>query len=63
MALISKQQLFEMKQAAARQLPADLLIKNVQLVNVVTQEIHRADIAVKDGYVVGFCGDKATESP
>ena len=61
MALITKQQLFEMKQAAAHQLPADLVIKNVQLVNVVTQEIHRADIAVKDGYVVGFCGDKAAK--
>lgn len=34
--------------------PADLLLKNAQLVNVLSGEIHPADIAVYEGTVVGF---------
>ncbi len=34
--------------------PADLLLKNAQLVNVLSGEIHAADVAVYDGKVVGF---------
>lgn len=34
--------------------PADLLIRNVRLVNVLSGEIHPAHIAVKDGCVIGF---------
>ncbi len=34
--------------------PADLLLKNAQLVNVLSSEIHPADIAVWNGRVVGF---------
>lgn len=34
--------------------PADLLLRNAQLVNVLSGEIHPADIAVYDGTVVGF---------
>jgi adenine deaminase len=34
--------------------PADLLLKNAQLVNVFSGEIHPADIAVYDGRVAGF---------
>jgi adenine deaminase len=34
--------------------PADLLLKNARLVNVLSGEIHPADIAVYDGIVVGF---------
>jgi adenine deaminase len=34
--------------------PADLLLKNAQLVNVLSGEIHAADIAIYDGKVVGF---------
>jgi len=34
--------------------PADLLLKNAQLVNVLSGEIHPADVAVYDGKVVGF---------
>ncbi len=34
--------------------PADLLLKNAQLVNVLSGEIHPADVAVWDGRVVGF---------
>jgi adenine deaminase len=33
---------------------ADLLLKNAQLVNVLSGEIHPADVAVYDGKVVGF---------
>jgi adenine deaminase len=34
--------------------PADLLLKNAQLVNVLSGEIHPADIAIYEGTVVGF---------
>ncbi len=34
--------------------PADLLLKNAQLVNVLSAEIHPADIAIWQGQVVGF---------
>jgi adenine deaminase len=34
--------------------PADLLLRNAQLVNVLSGEIHPADIAVYDGTVMGF---------
>ncbi|MEY2563151.1 MAG: adenine deaminase [Verrucomicrobiota bacterium] len=38
--------------------PAELLFKNAQLVNVLSGEIHAADVAVDDGRVIGF-GDYA----
>ena len=41
--------------------PADLLLKNVQLVNVLSAEIHPADIAIYDGRVVGFGEYKARQ--
>ena len=34
--------------------PADLLLQNAQLVNVLSGEIHPADIAIHDGWVVGW---------
>src|SRR5215472_4476983 len=34
--------------------PAELLFKNARLVNVLSGEIHRANIAVDDGRVVGL---------
>src|SRR5438067_1786509 len=34
--------------------PAELLFKNAQLVNVLSGEIHAADVAVDDGRVIGF---------
>ena len=34
--------------------PADLVFKNAQLVNVLSGEIHPADIGIYDGYVLGF---------
>jgi adenine deaminase len=34
--------------------PADLFLKNAQLVNVLSGEVHPADIAVYEGRVVGF---------
>lgn len=40
--------------AARGQLPADLLIKNCRLVNVLSGEIHPADVAVYDGVFLGF---------
>jgi len=41
--------------AAARgEVPVDLLLRNAQLVNVCSGEIHPADVAIYDGKVVGF---------
>jgi len=34
--------------------PADLLLKNAQLVNVLSGEVHPANIAIADGRVIGF---------
>ncbi len=34
--------------------PADLLLKNAQLVNVLSGGVHPADVAISDGQVVGF---------
>jgi adenine deaminase len=34
--------------------PADLLLKNARLVNVLSGEVHAANVAVADGRVVGF---------
>ncbi|HFD38309.1 MAG TPA: adenine deaminase, partial [Anaerolineae bacterium] len=34
--------------------PADLLLQNARLVNVLSGEIHPADIAIHDGWVVGW---------
>jgi len=34
--------------------PADVLLKNARLVNVLSGDIHDADIAVADGIVIGF---------
>jgi adenine deaminase len=41
--------------------PADLLLKNAQLVNVLSAEIHPADVAVYGGLVVGFGPYEARE--
>ena len=41
--------------------PADLVLKNAQLVNVVSGEIHPADVAVHDGRVVGWGEYEARE--
>jgi adenine deaminase len=34
--------------------PADLLLQNAQLINVLSGEVHQADIGIYDGHVVGF---------
>jgi adenine deaminase len=41
--------------------PADLLLKNAQLVNVLSGEIHAADIAIYDGKVVGLGSYEASQ--
>ena len=41
--------------------PADLLFKNAQLVNVISGEIHQANVAVDDGRVIGFGDYEAKE--
>src|SRR5262245_16889780 len=41
-------------QVARGEVPADLLLKNAQLVNVLSGEVHPANIAITDGRVIGF---------
>ena len=42
--------------------PADLVIKNASIINVLSEEIHKADIAIADGIIAGigkdYQGDK-----
>src|SRR4051794_36550612 len=42
--------------------PAELLFKNARLVNVLSGEIHEANVAVDDGRVIGFGDYKARET-
>lgn len=39
--------------------PADVLIKNARLLNVLSGEIHEADVAMAEGRIVGFGGREA----
>ena len=49
--------------AAARgAVPADLVLKNARVVNVLTGEIHESTVGVKDDRILGF-GDYRTERP
>ena len=41
--------------------PADLLLKNAQLINVLSGEVHPASVAVADGRIVGLGDYEATE--
>ena len=41
--------------------PAELLFKNARLVNVISGEIHEANVAVDDGRVIGFGDYEAKE--
>ncbi|MGQ9516826.1 MAG: amidohydrolase family protein, partial [Anaerolineae bacterium] len=41
--------------------PADLLLRNARLVNVLTGEIHPADIAIAGGYIIGWGSYDARE--
>lgn len=53
---------FQCNLAAARgEVPADLLIQNVSLVNVLSGEVHGADVAIFGGYFLGFGDYEARE--
>jgi adenine deaminase len=41
--------------------PADVLVKNARVLNVLSGEIHEADVAVSAGLVVGFSGREARQ--
>ena len=52
----------EMIAAARGETPADLLLKNARVVNVFSDEIHAADVAVVKGRVIGFGAYEARET-
>lgn len=45
---------FEQKQAAARKIPFDVLLKNVKIINVFTLEVIEGCIGIKHGGIVSF---------
>ncbi len=51
---------YEKIQCALGKRPVDLLIRNAQVINVFSGEIHRANVAVEDGRIIGF-GDYEAE--
>jgi adenine deaminase len=54
--------LAQMIRTALGQEPADLLLTNGKLVNVLSGDIHRASIAIRDGIVIGFGDYEARET-
>ncbi len=44
----------EIIKAAKGEIKSDLVIKNAQVINVHTEEIYKADIAIKDGIIAGI---------
>ncbi|MFN2267510.1 MAG: adenine deaminase [Desulfonatronovibrio sp.] len=51
---MSSSQKIKLIKAARGEIPADLLVSNVKLVNTISGKIHSTDVAVKDGTVIGF---------
>ncbi len=60
MTMVNSKNLEHLIDLARGRTEADLLFKNVQLVNVLSGEIHPADVAVADGVFLGF-GDYAAK--
>ncbi|GAB4176886.1 MAG: adenine deaminase [Calditrichia bacterium] len=52
---------FDKLRAARGEIPADLLIKNGRLLNVLSGEIYQENIAIYDGRIVGFGDYEANE--
>ena len=55
----------DLMSAARGEYPADLIIKNGRLINVDTSEIYKADIAIKDSFIIAvgdvdYCIGKET---
>ena len=57
-----KSALSDLIKAARGEIPADLLIKNCQVVNVFNGLIESYDVAVYDGVIVGFGGQRANRT-
>lgn len=53
--------MIRIKNTAALLEPVDLLIKNVRVVNTLTQEIHEADLGITQGMIVSFAAKEAKE--
>ncbi len=47
---------------ALGEIPVDLLLKNAQLINVISGEIYKTNVAVQDGRIVGFGDYEAHET-
>ncbi len=57
--MLTIDKLRKMRDVASLKEEADLLIKNVRIINTITQEIQEANLSIVEDRIVGFCGDKA----
>lgn len=51
---MDKQKLIAHIEAATKKTPCDLVIKNINIIDVFQDDIFIADVAIKDGYIVGI---------
>ena len=51
---MTKEQLVKRIKVAAGEIPADLVIKGGNVVNVFTHQIIRTDVAISDGIIAGL---------
>ena len=58
---ITFDELKKLKDAAALRRELDLVVKNVQLVNTATLEIHTVNLGIIDGIIVSFSAEKGKE--
>lgn len=49
-----KKRLKRLMEAASKTAKADLVIKNINIIDVFTQSVYTEDVAIKDGYIVGI---------
>lgn len=52
--MVNREKLKKRVHAAAKRTPADLVIKNGQIVDVFNSDLIRGDVAVLDGVIVGI---------
>ena len=62
-----KEQLYRRVQTASGEKKAQLVLKSAEVLNVFTEELESADVAISDGYIVGvgqgYEGEQEIELP
>ncbi len=57
--MLTIEKLRRMRDVASLKEEADLLIKNLKIINTITQEIHEVNLSIVEDRIVGFSGEKA----